>query len=104
MTDPTGALEPANPDHEVRDNADANRYELWRDGELVSLADYLRQDDVVVVPHVETRPDLRNQGNSELLLSGLLDDLRRRGLRIKAVCPRAADYLREHPDDADLVA
>jgi len=104
MSDATDRSDGSEPDHGVTDNVDANRYELWRDGELVSFADYFHQDDVVVVPHVETRPDLRNQGNSELLLRGLLDDLRRRGLRIRPLCPHAALYLREHRDDQDLVA
>ena len=98
------AAETREPDHAVTDNTDQSRYELWRDGELVSLADYVRHDDVVIVPHVETRPDLRNQGNSDILLRGLLDDLRRRGLKIRPLCPHAALYLREHPGDEDLVA
>jgi predicted GNAT family acetyltransferase len=32
-----------------------------------------------------------------------LDDARRRGLRVIAVCPYVQDYLTRHPQDDDIV-
>ena len=46
-------------DHLVVDNANLTRYELHVDGVLVSLADYTRRDDVLVLPHVFTVPERR---------------------------------------------
>ena len=88
----------------VLDHTDANRYELWVDDELISFADYVRRGDVLIVSHVETRRDLRGRGNADRLMKGMLDDIRARGLKVLPVCPHAVDYLRDHPEDADLVA
>ncbi len=86
----------------VTDNPESSRYELWVDDELISIADYRLDGDVLAVPHVETRPDRREMGNSDRLMHGMLTDLRARGLRIRPICPHAAAYLRNHPDQADL--
>jgi predicted GNAT family acetyltransferase len=91
-------------DHVVRDNPERRRYELVVDDRIVSIADYSLQGDVLVVPHVETHPELRGQGNADRLMRGMLDDLRARELRIRPVCPYAAAFLRAHPADADLAA
>jgi hypothetical protein len=88
----------------VKNHTDANRYELWVDDELSSYADYVRQGDVVIVPHVETRRDRRGRGNADRLMKGMLDDIRALDLKVRPVCPHAVDYLRDHPEEADLVA
>ena len=88
----------------IRDNPDSSRFELWIDGEVISFADYTQVGDVLTVPHVETRRDLRGRGNADRLMRGMLDDLRARGLRIRPICSHAVGYLRDHPEDADLVA
>lgn len=90
--------------HSVRDNPDRNRYELVVDGRIVSIADYHLDGDTLVVPHVETDPEMRGQGMADRLMRGMLDDLRAGGRRITPVCPYAAAFIREHPDDQDLVA
>ena len=43
----------------VRDATERSRYEIERDGEVVGFADYRLAGDVVVMPHVEVRRDLR---------------------------------------------
>jgi predicted GNAT family acetyltransferase len=88
----------------VRDNAESTRYELWAGDTMISFADYTRSGDVLTVPHVETRPDLRGHGNADRLMKGMLDDLRSRGLRIRPTCPHALEYLRDHPEQSDLLA
>ncbi len=91
-------------DRTVRDNPDRERYELSVDGRIVSIADYSRTGTTLVVPHVETDPSMRGQGMADRLMRGLLDDLRERDLTITPQCPFAASYIRDHPDDADLLA
>lgn len=88
----------------IRDNPDEGRYELWIDDDLISFADYTQAGDVLTVPHVETRRDLRGRGNADRLMQGMLADIRSRGLRIHPVCSHAVRYLRDHPEEADLVA
>ena len=94
----------SDPDLSVVDRPDAGRYELHLDGELVGLADYRLSDGVVTIPHVETDPAHRGQGFAARLMAGIVDDVRTRDLRIRPVCPYAVSYLREHPDDGDVVA
>lgn len=91
-------------DHIVRDNPERNRYELIVDDRIVSIADYHLDGHTVVVPHVETDPEMRGQGMADRLMRGMLDDLRTGGRTITPLCPFAATFIREHPDDHDLVA
>ena len=101
---------------EVRDEADQRRYVLRRDGEVVSHADYHidrpvdqpvdQHDggDVIVIPHVETAWPHRGNGYAARLMAGVVEDSRARGRRIVPLCPFAAGYLDDHPDDRDVVA
>jgi len=90
---------------EVSDNPDRRRYELLVDDRIVSIADYdLTAEGIVVVPHVETDPELRGQGMADRLMRGMLDDLRAHDRRIAPLCGFAASYIRDHPADSDLLA
>ena len=88
----------------MRDNPDRERYELIVDDRIVSIADYRLEGEVVVVPHVETDPELRGRGMADRLMRGMLDDLRARDRRIVPLCPYAAAFIHDHPEDGDLVA
>ncbi len=90
-------------EHTVRDNPDRQRYELVIDDEIVSIADYSLRGDSLVVPHVETNPAHRGQGNADRLMAGMLADLRATGRTIVPLCPFAADYIRQHPGEQDLL-
>lgn len=91
-------------DHIVRDNPGRERYELIVDDRIISIADYHLDGPTVVVPHVETDPEMRGQGMADRLMRGMLDDLRIGNRTIRPLCPFAAGFIRDHPDDADLVA
>lgn len=90
-------------DFEVTEATDSDRFELRRAGELVGYATYRRRTDAVVVPHVETLAQYRGQGYASRLMAGMIEILRRDGRTIVPLCPFAAGYLRDHPDDADVV-
>ena len=88
----------------VTHNALDSRFELHRDGELISFARYVTDGDVISVTHVETAPGHRDQGNSDRLMAGLLDHVRAGHGRVRPVCWVAVEYLRLHPDQRDLEA
>lgn len=88
----------------VRDAAERSRWEIERDGEVVGFADYRIAGDVVAMPHVEVRPDLRGGSIGSELVRGALDDVRARGLRVRPLCPFVVAYVRRHPEYRDLVA
>lgn len=91
-------------EHTVRDNPERNRYELIVDDRIVSIADYRLEGSTVIVPHVETDPEMRGQGMADRLMRGMLDDLRAGERTIRPLCGFARGFLRDHPDDHDLLA
>ena len=78
---------------EVRNNEERSRYELSRDGTVVGIADYDLDGDTVVFPHTEIAPSLRGQGLGEQLVAAALDDVRRRGLKVRALCWFVRDFI-----------
>ncbi|MBE7217270.1 MAG: N-acetyltransferase [Caulobacteraceae bacterium] len=88
---------------EVRDNAARSRFELEEDGRL-AYADYRREGDVLVIPHVFADPALRGRGAAGRLMAGVARAARDGGLKIMPVCPYAATWMRRHPETADLLA
>jgi predicted GNAT family acetyltransferase len=90
-------------DFEVVENVDDGRFELLRDCEIVSLADFTERDQLVVVSHVTTNPAHRGQGNARRLMDGLLEILRVSDRTIAPLCPFAAQHIRDNPQHQDLV-
>ncbi|MGM4892171.1 MULTISPECIES: GNAT family N-acetyltransferase [unclassified Tardiphaga] len=86
----------------VRDNKALNRFELDV-GESIAFANYRRAGDRVIITHTETPPALRGRGIASELVKGALALIRADGLKVVAGCSFVVDYLRQHPDYADLV-
>lgn len=89
---------------EVRDAPDASRYELYGGGRLLGYASYRVLDGRVMIPHVEVDRSVEGQGLGGRLVQGMLDDLRRRDLKVRPMCPFAAAWIRSNPDYQDMVA
>ncbi len=87
----------------VRDIPARSRFELEEDGRL-AYADYRREGDVLIVPHVFADPALRGRGAAGRLMQGVAEYARDGGLKISPVCPYAAAWMRRHPETADLLA
>ena len=81
-----------------------DRYELHDGDELLSFAPYSEVDGVIVMPHVETRVQHRGNGYSSVLMAGVVDDVRARGVTIDPICWVARQYVAVLPDAADLTA
>jgi uncharacterized protein len=96
MADATGT-----PD--VTDNAGARRYELQIDGEVAGVALYELEPGRIVFTHTEVMPAFEGRGVGGQLAKSALDDVRSRGLKVIARCPFIAEYIRRHPDYADLL-
>jgi uncharacterized protein len=88
----------------VRDDPEADRYEI-RDGERVlGFAAYERRGDTVVFTHTEVDPDAGQSGLGSALVRGALDDVRAQGGQIVALCPFVHGWIDRHQEYADLVA
>ncbi|HEU5484502.1 MAG TPA: GNAT family N-acetyltransferase [Microlunatus sp.] len=87
----------------VERNDARSRYEGRRDGELVSLVDYVLRGDTMIVIHTGTEHRWRGNGFAAQVTQAALDDARTRGLQVVARCPFTADFISQHPDYADLM-
>lgn len=87
----------------VRDNPAELRYEALLDGRVVGLIRYRTEPGLVVLAHSEVNLDLEHTGVGTALVRGALADIRARDLRVVPHCPFVLDYIRAHPEDADLV-
>jgi predicted GNAT family acetyltransferase len=88
----------------VHDNAERSRFEITVDDELVGVADYRVDGDVVVLPHTEIVPARRDQGLGATLVQGALDEIRTRGQTVVPACWYVAQFIDENPDYKDLLA
>lgn len=88
---------------ELRNNAEAARYELDEQGQT-SWADYRLKGERLYIDHVESPPALRGTGAAGRLMKALAQDARNRGLKITPICGYAAAWLRRSPEFKDLVS
>jgi predicted GNAT family acetyltransferase len=87
----------------VTDNTARSRFELVEQGET-AFANYRRQGDVVIIPHVEAPMKLRGKGTAERLMAGIVEHARAEHFRITPWCSYAAAWFRRHPENVDLLA
>jgi predicted GNAT family acetyltransferase len=87
----------------VRDNTSLNRFELDAEG-AVAFANYRLTPQAVIITHTETPGTLRGRGIASELVGGALELIRADGRKVIAGCGFVADYLRKHPEFADLAA
>ncbi len=84
-------------EQQVRDNREAEQFEITVDGKLAYLV-YERTPDTMLLIHTEVPSELRGHHLGEMLVKASLDAAAAEGLRIIALCPFAKAYLRKHPD------
>jgi len=87
----------------VRDAPGLGRYELLVAGKLAGVSTYKLDGETMTFVHTEVRPAFEGRGLGGRLAKHVLDDARRRGLRVVPRCPFIAAYIERHPEYADLV-
>ena len=88
---------------ETRHEPSRNRYELYEDGRLVSIAEYQVQGNQVVFFHTETIPSRQGNGLAEELVKVALDDQRPTGRTVVPACWFVADFIEANPEYRSLV-
>ena len=83
----------------VRDNPEAGRYEITREGRTAILA-YRREPSTIALVHTFVPPQLRARGLAKRLVAFALADARGRGERVIPECPFVQAYLEKHPEEA----
>jgi uncharacterized protein len=87
----------------IVDNTEDEYYELWLGEEIPGGIEYETKPGVVVLIHTEIDPEFEGRGLGSKLISGALQDIRSRGLKLEPICPFVRAYLRRHPEERDLV-
>ncbi len=87
--------------NQVRDNKAQSRFELDVEGGL-AFANYRLTSSAVIITHTETPRALRGHGIASELVAGALELIRADGRKVIAGCSFVVDYLRKHPEHADL--
>ncbi len=87
----------------IRDNTALSRFELDAGG-VTAFMKYRLNGGVLTLDHTETPVEARGRGIASRLVKAVLDEARRRGLKIVPRCPFVSAYLAKHPEFRDLVA
>jgi predicted GNAT family acetyltransferase len=88
---------------QLSDNADASRYELRSDGELVGFVDYRPAGESVILAHTEVDERREGEGLGGALVRATLDHIRASGRNVIPLCPFAAAWIQRHPEYVELV-
>ena len=89
-------------DAEIRDNADAHRYELPVGSEVAIVIYNLSGQNLMITETLVPVP-LEGQGLASRLAKHVIADARDRGLLVLPVCPFFSAYFQKHPEHADVV-
>jgi uncharacterized protein len=89
--------------NELRDNRDEQRYELWSNGELAAHLVYRARPGLIALIHTETESGFEGRGIGGEIVRGALDKARADGVAVLPFCPFANEWIRRHPEYADLV-
>ena len=91
-------------DISVRDNTDTHRFEILVGDKQAGFAAYRLQGDAYAFTHTEVTPACEGRGFGSRLVAHALEDARRKGLVVAPLCPFTAQYIKRHPEHAELVA
>jgi len=88
----------------LKDNTDAQRYELLADGKVVGFANYTTTGDTVTITHTEIGAEHEGKGYGSALAKQALDHLKTNRKNLVPACQFIAGYIEKHQEYADLVA
>ena len=87
---------------QIEHDAAASRFTTSKDGQLAELV-YSLRDGKLVIEHTGVPEAIGGQGIAGALVKAALAHARASGLRVVPACSYSADYVRRHPEYADLV-
>ncbi len=88
---------------EITDNTARHRFEMVVDDETAYVTYALHGDHITLI-HTQVPTALGGRGIGSKLARAVLDDIRRRGLRVTPECEFMASFIQRNPAYADLVA
>jgi predicted GNAT family acetyltransferase len=83
--------------------AEDEQFTIAVEGKKVGKAEFVDRGDKRIFTHTEVDNDYEGRGLATILIGEALQQTRDAGLRIKALCPMVAAYLKKHDEYADIV-
>jgi predicted GNAT family acetyltransferase len=87
----------------LRANPADEAYEAVVGGEVIGIVGYRDAGGRRVLINTSVDPEHRHRGIAHQLISFALDDVRAHQLTVSIMCPIVGDFVRAHPEYADLV-
>jgi hypothetical protein len=81
---------------------ESDRFSISVDGQKVGFTEYLDRDGQRIFPHTEVLDEFGGRGLATILIGEALQSSRDAGLRIVAVCPMVAAYVKKHEEFHDV--
>ena len=81
---------------------ESDRFSISVDGERVGFTEYVDRDGQRIFPHTEVLDEFGGRGLATILIDEALQTTRGAGLRIVAVCPMVAGFVKKHQELADV--
>lgn len=93
------------PPLHLADVRERSRYEatLGDDPRVAGWLSYQLSGEWIALIHTEIDPDFEGQGVGGRLVRSVLDDARRRGLKVIPKCAFVVGWLHKHPDQHDVL-
>ena len=88
----------------VVDVPERGRFEIRVDDRVVGLASYHVENGTMTLPHTEVDPSMGGRGLGTMLVAGVLDAARERGVHVLPYCSFVRRHIQLHPELVDLVA
>lgn len=82
----------------VRDNPDKTRYEIHDGDELAGFSPYKLSPGKIAFTHTEIDPAFNGRGLARQLVTGALDEARRRDLAVLPFCPYVRKVIASDPE------
>ena len=83
---------------------DAQRYTLTMEGQLIALADYRVNGNLISFTHTYTQPGQRGRGYAAEVVAFAIDDVERTSNRkVVPMCWYVADWFESNPDRTGLL-
>ena len=87
----------------VKDNPEAERFEITVDGKPAGFAAYKLHRDRIAFIHTEIDDEYEGQGLAKVLVTHALDEARSRELGVLPFCPYVRRFISRNPAYVDLV-
>jgi predicted GNAT family acetyltransferase len=82
---------------------ESDRFSISVEGQKVGFTEYADRDGQRIFPHTEVADEFEGRGLATILVNEALKTTRDSGLRIVAVCPLVAAFVKKHHEFDDVV-